>query len=187
MKGERREIVVFTPGKQYSGEVDIPNGEFRTTDLLNSASLFWKDPSEKNFDDVLLMFNVIVSIEGIKEFQKFDRVQIRQPNIIFFYDHLTTLGNAEEKMRATALREKTLEEEKTIHLITKVRVNSFFEITGSFYGLFKSKSNQKYIPLSDVVIYEVIKQPDKWLKKQIQLANNFIGVSTNHIEACVFD
>ncbi|MCF8056813.1 MAG: hypothetical protein K9K37_09250 [Desulfocapsa sp.] len=187
MKPQRREIVVFTPGKQYSGEVDIPNVDFRTTDLLNSTNLFWKDPADKNFDDVLLMFNVTLSIDGIREFQKFARVQIRLPNIIFFHDNLTTLGNAEEKKRAEALKAKTREEKKAIHLITQVRFNSFFEIKGSFYGLFKSKSIQRYLPLSDVVMHEMIKQPDSWKKKKIHLSNNFLGVNTKYIESCVFD
>ena len=187
MEEQRREIIVFTPGKQYSGEVDIPSADFRTTDLLNSANLYWKDPAEKNFNDVLLMFNVTLSIDGIQEFHKFDRVQIRQPNIIFFYDNFTGLGSAKEKKRADTLKEKTNEEKKTIHLITKVRVNSFFEIKGTFYGLFKSKSTQKYIPLNDAVIHEIIKQPDKWMKRKIQLANNFIGVNTSYVESCVFD
>ena len=186
MEALRRKIVVFTPGKQYLGEVDVPNANFRTTDLLNSTNLYWKDPAEKSFNDVLLMFNVTVSIDGIQDFQKFDRVQIRQPNIIFFYDNFARLGNAEEKKRADTLKEKTHEEKKIVHLITKVRVNSFFEIKGSFYGLFKSKSIQKYIPLDDIVIYEIIRQPDKWKKKRIQLENNFIGVNTSYIEACDF-
>lgn len=187
MDATRREITVFTPGKQYLGEIDVLNGSLRTTDLLNSANIYWKDPTEKNFDNVLLMFNVILSIDGIREYQKFDRVQIRQPNIIFFHDDINDLGNAEEKKRADALRKKTHEEKKFIHLITKVGVRSFFDIKGSFYGLFKSKSIQKYIPLCDVVMYEIIKQQDKWVKKKIQLPNNFVGVNTSYIETCAFD
>lgn len=186
MEALRREITVFTPGKKYSGEVDIPNVDFRTTDLLNSASLYWRDPAEKSFNDVLLMYNVTLAIEGIQEFQKFDRIQIRQPEIIFFYDHFTGLGSAKEKMRADTLKEKTKEERKNIILITKVRVNSFFEIKGSFYGLFKSKSIQKYIPLNDAVMHEIIKLPDKWMKKKVPLENNFVGVNTSYIESCVF-
>ena len=182
-----RKITVFTPGKQYSGEVAIPNTSLRTTDLLNSTNLYWKDPTEKAFNDALLMFNVTVSIDGIREFQKFDRIQIRQPNIIFYHDDFTTMGSAEEKKRADVLKKKSHEEEKIIHLITKVRVNSFFDIRGSFYGLFKSKSIQKYIPLSNVVLYEIIKQQDKWVKRKIELTNKFIGVNTDYIEASAFD
>ncbi len=184
MEETSREIRVFTPGKQYSGEIHIPNATLRTTDIFNSANFFWKDPAEKSFNDALLMFNVTISIDGIREFQKFDRVQIRQPNIIFFYDNFIELGNTEEKLRADVLKKKTQEEKKAIHLVTKVRVNSFFDIKGSFYGLFKGKSVQKYIPLSDVVIHEVIRQQDKWVKKKIPLPNNFMGVNTAYIEAC---
>jgi len=187
MEVMRRKISVFTPGKQYSGEIDIPNASLRTTDLFNSANLYWKDATEKTFNDALLLFNVTVSIEGIPEFQKIDRLQIRQPNIIFYHDDFIRMGSAEEKKRADLLKQKSQEEKKSIHLITKVRVNSFFDIRGTFYGLFKSKSIQKYIPLSDVVVYEIIRKQDKWVKKKIPLANNFIGVNTSYIETSAFD
>lgn len=187
MEVMRRKITVFTPGKQYSGEVDIPNASLRTTDLLNSTNLYWKDATEKTFNDSLLMFDVTISIDGIHEFQKFDRVQIRQPNIIFYYDDFTAMGSATEKKRADVLKEKSHEEERPIHLISKVRVNSFFDIRGSFYGLFKSKSIQKYIPLSDAVVYEIIRQQDKWVKRKIELVNNFIGFNTSYIEAAALD
>jgi len=154
----RRKITVFTPGKKYSGEVDIPDDSLRTTDLFNSATLYWKDPAKKTFNDDLLMFNVILSIDGIQKLYKFDQVQIRQPNIIFFYDEYKELGSSAEKKRAELLKKKIHDEKETIHLITKVRVSSFFDIKGSFYGLFKGKTIKKYIPLTDVVTFEIIKQ-----------------------------
>ena len=46
---------------------------------------------------------------------------------------------------------------------------------------------KKYIPLSDVVLLEIIRQQDKWVKKKIPLTNNFVGVNTNYIESCTFD
>ncbi|MBW2660110.1 MAG: hypothetical protein JRC87_11065 [Deltaproteobacteria bacterium] len=182
-----RELKVFTPGKQYSGEIHVPSPNLRTTDIFNSANFFWKDPAEKSFNDALLMFNVNVSIDGIREFQQFDRLQIRQPNIIFFHDNLKDFGDSKEKKRADVLKQKTREEKRIIHLVTKVRVNSFFDIKGSFYGLFKSKSVQKYIPLNDVVLHEVVRTQDKWVKKKIQIPNNFLGISTAYIETCSFD
>ena len=65
MEAQRREIIVFTPGKQYSGEVDIPSPDFRTTDLLNSANLYWKDPAEKNFKNLRHTFVKNSSLEMI--------------------------------------------------------------------------------------------------------------------------
>jgi len=53
--------------------------------------------------------------------------------------------------------------------------------------MFKSKSIKKYIPLSDVVLLEIIRQQNKWVKNKIPLANNFVGVNTNYIESCTFD
>ena len=187
MEIARRKITVFTPGKKYSGEVAIPNAELRTTDLLNSGNQYWKDPSEQTFNDSLLMSHVTLSIDGISEFQKFDRLQIRQPNIIFYHDDLIDSGSIEEKLRADALKEKRHEKEVSINIITKVRVNSFFEVNGTFFGLFKSKSIHKYIPLSDVVIYEFIRKEDKWVRRKLELANHFIGINTAYIEALAFE
>jgi hypothetical protein len=183
MDPARRKITVFTPGKIYTGEIEVPNPLLRTTDLLNSSNLYWKDPAQKSFNDGLLMYDVVLSIDGIDKYQTFKTIQIRQPNIIFFHDGFAELGSSEEKERAEKLKEKAQEEEKTIHLITKARVNSFFDMKGTFHGLFKSKSNQKYIPLSDVVLHEIIRQQDKWIKRRVKLANNFIGVNSSYIES----
>jgi hypothetical protein len=182
----RRRITVFTPGKIYTGDIDVPNALLRTTDLLNSPNLYWSDPASKSFNDSLLMHDVILSIDGIEKYQTYEEIQIRQPNIIFFHDGFAELGNSGEKERAERLKEKTREEKKTIRLITKARVNSFFDIQGTFHGLFKNKSNQNYIPISDVIMHEVIRQQDKWVKKRVQLANNFIGVNSSYIESSFF-
>ncbi len=179
----RRRITLFTPGKIYRGEIDVPNPLLRTTDLLNSPNLYWTDPASKSFTDSMLMHNVILSIDGIEKYQTYENIQIRQPNIIFFHDDFAELGNSCEKERAEKLKEKISDGKKAIHLITKARVNSFFDMQGTFHGLFKNKSNQKYIPISNVIMYEVIRQQDKWVKKRVQLANNFIGVNSSYIEA----
>jgi hypothetical protein len=179
----RRRITVFTPGKIYTGDIDVPNPLLRTTDLLNSTNLYWKDPANKFFTDSLMMYDAVLSIDGIEKYQTYENIQIRQPNIIFFHDGFAELGNSGEKERADKLKEKTCEEKKTIHLITKARVNSFFDMQGTFHGLFKSKSNQKYIPISNVIMHEIIRQQGKWVKKRVQLVNNFIGVNSNYIES----
>lgn len=184
MNQDRRLLTVFTPGKIYTGEVDLPNATLRTTDLLNSSNVYWKNPANKSFGDALLMYNVLLSIDGIDKYQSFDSIQIRQPNIIFFHDGYAELSSSGEKERAGKLTEKAHEGKKTIHLITKARVNSFFEIEGTFHGLFKSKSNQKYIPINDVILHEVIRRHDKWIKRRVSLANNFIGVNSSYIESC---
>ncbi|MDF1576908.1 MAG: hypothetical protein RQ753_08900 [Desulfurivibrionaceae bacterium] len=167
----------------YTGEIDVPNPLLRTTDLLNSSNLYWKDPARKSFGDALLMYNVILSIDGIDKYQTFESIQIRQPNIIFFHDGYATMGSSGEKERAVKLSEKAHEGKKSVHLITKARFNSFFEIQGSFHGLFKRKSNQKYIPINDVVLYEIIRRQDKWVKRRVGLTNDFIGVNSSYIES----
>ena len=179
----RRKVTVFTPGKRYVGEVEVPNASLRTTDLLNSSTLFWHDPTHKTFNDALLMFNVTISIDGITEFQKFDQIQIRQPNIIFYNDDCSDMGSEIEKKRVDTLKKNSNEKDQRIHLITRVRVNSFFDIQGSFYGLFKSKAIHKYIPLSNAVVFEIVKQQDKWVKRRIELVNDFLGINTSYIEA----
>lgn len=183
MDPARRAITLFTPGKIYRGEIDVPNPLLRTTDLMNNANLYWKDPANKCFSDALLMYDVILSIEGIEKYRTFESLQIRQPNIVFFHDGFAELGSSEERARMGKLNEKTGDEKKTIHLITKIRVNSFFEMQGTFHGLFKNKAHQKYIPISGVVMHEIIRQHDKWVKRRVNLVNNFIGVNSSYIES----
>lgn len=188
METIRRKITVFTPGKKYSGAVDVPNACFRTTDLLNSNNLYWNDNTEKKFPDVMLMHNAILSIDGVKDFQEFNKAQIRLSNIILFYDDSTGLGCENEKKRMVSLKKRNQQEEKTsIHLITKTRFNSFFDIKGSFSGVFRNKSGQQFVPLTDVTVHEFVNQQDKWKKRPIPLTNNFIGVNINYIETCAFD
>ena len=93
MDPARRVITVFTPGKIYAGEIDVPNPLLRTTDLLNSANLYWKDSANKSFSDALLMYDVVLSIDGIDNYQTFENIQIRQPNIIFFHDDFAELAS----------------------------------------------------------------------------------------------
>ena len=49
MEADQRKVAIVTfLGKKYSGYVDVPNANFRTTDLLNSANIYWKNPNERD-------------------------------------------------------------------------------------------------------------------------------------------
>ena len=64
MNVEQRKLVIVTSlGKRYSGKVDLPNASFRTTDLLNSVNVFWKNPNEKCFDNAILMRDVKLFVD----------------------------------------------------------------------------------------------------------------------------
>ena len=71
-------------------------------------------------------------------------------------------------------------------IITHTRGGAFFYVTGIFYGLFKSKSNHRYIPITQANVIEVVRGSDKWQKKTIPVEGGFVGISTQHIEACTF-
>ena len=53
MAEQRKVVVVTSLGKIYRGMVDVPNESYRTTDLFNSPSIFWKNPAEKCFDNAI--------------------------------------------------------------------------------------------------------------------------------------
>jgi hypothetical protein len=57
-ENQRKIAFVTSLGKKYSGLVDIPNPNFRTTDLLNSSNIYWKNPNEKCYDNALMMYDV---------------------------------------------------------------------------------------------------------------------------------
>jgi hypothetical protein len=56
-------------------------------------------------------------------------------------------------------------------------------MTGVFYGLFKKKSNDKFIPLTEVKMIEIYRKEGKWFQREVELPYRFIGISTSHIES----
>ena len=185
MASERKIVLVTSLGKKFVGKVDMPNDTLRTTDLLNSGSIFWKDPSEKCFENAILMHEVqlLIGDSAAPVRVKFDKIQVKLAEVILFYDDLESITDAKEKMRAATMVRKTNEEVQTVNIITTEVAGSFYNMTGSFYGLFKKKSNDKFIPLTDVKLTEIYKKEGKWFQREVVLPHRFIGVSTRHIEA----
>lgn len=182
----QRAVTIITPGKMYSGFIDIPNEALRTVDIFNSANVYWKDAAEKSFEDALLLHDATVILEGNTRLCKLSRVQVRLVDVVCFFDGLETTGDHREKIRAATLKSRTGEETSSVNIITHCRGGVFYYITGLFYGLFKSKSKQRYIPLTQSTVTAVLRVGDGWQKKKIALPGSFVGVSTQHIESCSF-
>ena len=91
-----------------------------------------------------------------------------------------------EKKRAATMSRQTNEGAQTVNIITKQVANSFYDVNGIFFGLFKKKSNDNFIPLTQVNIVEIFKKQEKWMQKKVKLPHNFICVSNNHIESVTF-
>lgn len=183
MTEQRRVVAVTSLGKIYKGVVDIPNATFRTTDLFNSPSIYWKDANEKCFDSTVLFRDVQLLIGGSAICVKFDKIQLKLTEVIYFYDDQQAITDNKEKMRASTMVQKTREESQTVDIITTEVSHSFYHLTGTFFGLFKKKSNDRFIPLTDVKLIEIYKKGGKWFQKTVLLPHKFIGVSTQHIEA----
>ena len=182
----KRKVKLYTPNKIYSGFIDIKSENIRTIDLLNSSNLYWKDPGEKSFSDSILLQQATVTIEGNKVLGTFPKLQLRLADIIFFADELGSSGDSTEKARAATLTAKTQEKVTSLRVLTRMRGDAFYLINGIFYGLFKSKSQQRYLPVTQVQINEIIRTGDKWSNKKVDIGNSFIGLATEHIEACTF-
>jgi len=182
---QRRLAIVSSQGKKYSGVVDIPNENFRTTDLLNSSNIFWKNPNEKCYDNAILMYDVKLFLDDAAVYRKFDKIQVKLSEIFYVYDEMQDLGDTMEKKRASTMIKQTQENSQIVNIITKEVANSFYDISGTFFGLFKKKSKDKFIPLTEASIIQIYKRQDKWGKKQIKLPHNFVCVSNQHIESVV--
>jgi hypothetical protein len=183
MTFQRQVVVVTSLGKKYLGKVDIPNPTLRTTDLFNSGSIFWKDPSEKCFENAILLHDVQLRIDDSAVCVRFDRIQVKLNEIILFYDDLQSISDEKEKMRAATMVQKSKEQQQTVNIITTEVFQSFYHMTGIFYGLFKKKSNDKFIPLTEVKLVEIYRREGKWFQREVELPHRFIGISTSHIEA----
>lgn len=186
MEHAQRKITIYTPDKVYRGYIDVQNDSLRTIDIFNSSNLYWKDPAERSFEDALLLNNASIMLEGKTKLGEFSKLQVRLADIMFFHDSLENLGDSMEKKRAAHLKSKTKESASMVHIITHTRGDSFFYVTGTFFGLFKSKSKYRYIPITKANVVKVIRHGEKWQKQEVKLDGGFVGISTSYIEACTF-
>lgn len=180
---QRKLAIVTSLGKKYSGYVDVPNPNFRTTDLLNSPNIFWKNPNEKCYDDAIMMHNVKLHADDSFVYKSFDKIQIKISEIIYFYDDVHDISDENEKKRASAMIKQTHETAKEVMIITKAVASSFYDINGVFYGLFKKKSKDRFISLTQAKIVEIHNRPGKWVKRKINLPHNFICINNQNIES----
>lgn len=184
MESNQRKLAIVTSlGKKYSGMVDIPNAAFRTTDLLNSSNIYWKNPNEKCYDNAILLYDALLLLDDTAVYRKFDKIQIKLSEIFYFYDDISDIGDEMEKKRASTMVKHVQENAQIVNIITKDVASSFYDITGTFFGLFKKKSKDKFVPLTQASIVEIYKRQEKWVKKTIALPHNFICVSNQHIES----
>ena len=185
MDSTQRKLTVITSlGKRYSGLVDIPNLKYRTTDLFNSAYTFWKNPEEKCLEDSIMMHDAKLLLDDTSVYRQFDKIQIRTSEIFIFFDDAPTVGDEMEKKRAsTAVKQQAREEFQEINIITRQVACSFYDITGTFFGIFRQKAKDRFVPLTQADIVEIYKKPDNWIKKTIPLPHHFICISTDHIES----
>lgn len=187
MEAKQRKLIIVTSlGKKYSGMVDVPSETFRTTDLLNSSNIFWKNPNQKCYDNVIFMSNVQLSLGDTGVYKRFDSIQVKLSEIIYFYDEIENVGDEIERKRATTMVKQSNEEAQTVNIITRQAGNLFYDITGIFFGLFKKKSKDNFISLTKANILMIYREQDKWMQKKIKLPHNFICVSNTHIESLTF-
>lgn len=183
MVEQRKVVLVTSLGKKYLGKVDIPRSSMRTTDLFNSSSIYWREPGDKCFENAIQLYDVHLVIDDSPVRVRFDKIQVRLSEVVYFYDDQQIITDSKEKMRASTMVQKTKEQVQTVNIITTRVANSFYNLTGSFFGLFKKKSNDKFIPLTEVKIIEIYSKEGKWFQREIDLPFKFICISTNHIEA----
>jgi hypothetical protein len=183
MVEQRKVAVVTSLGRKYVGLVDIPNAALRTTDLFNSSNIFWRNPNEKCFENAILMYDTSMTLDGSAVYRKFDKIQLKLSEIFYFYDDFETIGDEKEKKRASTMMDMAQEKLQRVNIITRVVATSFYDIQGNFFGLFKKKSRDMFIPLTGVQMAKVYKKEDKWFKKEVPLPHNFICISTSHIES----
>ncbi|MCB2182121.1 MAG: hypothetical protein KQH63_08865 [Desulfobulbaceae bacterium] len=183
MAEQRKVAVVTSLGRKYSGLIDIPNAALRTTDIFNSSNVFWKNPGEKCFENAILMYDAALTFDDSAVFRKFNKIQLKLSEVFYFYDDFQTIGDEKEKKRASSMVSKAHEKMQRINVITNVVGNSFYDIQGDFYGLFKKKSHDKFIPLTNVQMISIYNKDGKWFKKEVALPHNFICISTTHIES----
>lgn len=182
-KNQRNLNILTSMGKRYFGKVDVPNENFRTTDLLNSSNVYWRDPNEKCYDNAVLMHDVKLYIDEGIVYKHLDKIQIKIAEIIYFYDTLETVGDKSEKQRASHMVKQSHEKQQQVNIIIPIGASSFYDITGTFYGLFKKKSRDRFFPITQATILKIYKKTDTWSKREINLPHRFICINNNAVES----
>ncbi|MFO8111535.1 MAG: hypothetical protein R6T92_03405 [Desulfosalsimonadaceae bacterium] len=180
----QRELSIITSmGRRYSGKIDIPSETFRTTDLLNSSNVYWRNPDEKCYENALMMHDVTLYVDDFAVYKRFERIQIKISEVIYFYDELENVGDEGEKKRASFMVKQSNEKPQQVNILTRMAGTSFYDISGTFYGLFRKKSRDKFFPLTQTHIVEIYKKQEKWTRKEIALPHKFIGVNNAFVES----
>lgn len=183
----RRQIILYMPNKIYAGKIDLQKPDMRTLDLLNSSNIYWKNPNERSFTDAIMLYDGSITVQGNRKLTDFAKLQLRLNDIIFFTDDLVVSGSETEKKRAQTLSQRSGEKATGVKLITRMRGAAFYVVQGVFYGLFKSKSQQRFMPIIKPTVHEFLRTGTKWESARIEINNNFLGLSTAHIESCSID
>ena len=184
-KSVARKVTFYTPNKTYSGFVDLKTNNIRTLDLLNSSSIYWKNPDEKSLNQSILINKAQIELDGGKPLGGFQRLQMSLSEIIFFTDHLHNTGDISEKIRNTTLALKNNEKSSKVHILTRVSGDAFYMISGTFTGLFKKKSQERYLPIKNATVHTVVRIGEEWVKRLV-VEKQFVGIATDHIESCTF-
>jgi hypothetical protein len=184
---QRKLAIMTSMGKKYSGMVDVPTDSFRTTDLLNSANIFWRNPNEKCYENAIMMYDAHLFLGETMVYKTFEKIQIKLSEIFYFYDEIEMLGDEMEKKRATTMTQNIMEKAQRAHIITKMVANSFYDISGLFFGMFRKKSKDNFVPLTKVTLMEIFKKDGRWTKKELKFPHSFIGVSNTHIESIALE
>ncbi len=182
-ENERILTVITTLGRKYTGKIHVPNPNLRTTDLLNSATTYWKEQSGKVFDDAILLSDARLLFGQHSVFQDFTEVQIRLSKVLLFYDNFKSMGSETERRRMDTLSERAGDKETSVYALTQAMGNSFFEISGVLSGLSKQKSKSRFIPIHQAAANEILHRNGQWLRKKITLPHGFVGVNAECIES----
>jgi len=182
--GETRLLTVITSmGKRYYGTIDIPNSALRTTDLLNSATTYWKNQQSKVFDDAILLRDGRLLLEVNAVYREFDSIQVRLSKVVLFFDNYKTMGSEHERKRVDLVNERAGDKTAQVYALTTATAGTFYEVTGRLSGLAKQKSQQRFIPIHNARVTEIFKQSGKWSKRELILPHSFVGVNTHYVEA----
>lgn len=192
MEAVKRAVTFYTPDKIYSGAVDVRERSIRTLDLLNSTNIYWKDPSEKNFSDAILLNRASIKLSGGQKIGEFRKLQMRLTDIIFFTDGLDGGGTNCDRATQKTTSPKLHNEVVTVKILTKMQGDSFYIVSGKYTGLIKSKTSHRYLPrnrylpITEAKVTAVTRVGERWTSKTV-IDNKFIGMSGEHIESCSFN
>ena len=171
-------------GKWYTGNIDVPSDDYRTSDYFNRPKLMDSTSYHPSLDNYIELSDVKIYLDEKSIIRK-ESLNILVTDILFHWDNEESVGMETSRQHANLIAQKSGAKVSQINIITPTFNNHFYSVIGNYHPPFRKAMSSNFISLFDALAVLFCRQStqDSWIKKSLQLPHSFIAVNINFIES----